>query len=113
MDIAVILHSGKATLLKNTSKDTGNYLRVILSGTASNRYGIGARIQVKTSVNTYTHESVLSSSYLSTNSTIAHFGIGTASEIESVTVIWPNGNETTIESPEINSLLTVNEIVSE
>ena len=113
MDIAVILHSGKATLLKNTSKDTGNYLRVKLSGTASNRYGIGARIQVKTSVNTYTHESVLSSSYLSTNSTIAHFGLGTASEIDSVTVTWPNGNETAIESPEINSLLTVKEIVSE
>ena len=90
LDVAVGIHSGAGVLLHNSSPDTGNWLQIKLEGSNSNRFGIGAKIEVKIGANTYSHQCVLSSSYLSTNSTIAHFGLGNAKQIDSITVTWPN-----------------------
>ena len=109
MDVAIVLHSGEGTLLRNTSKGTGNWLQVKLEGSDSNRFGIGARIQVTTSSNTYTRQCVLSSSYLSSNSMVWHFGLGDAEIAESVTVSWPAGGATEQKSVKLNQRITIQE----
>ncbi|MEC7565173.1 MAG: CRTAC1 family protein [Planctomycetota bacterium] len=109
LDVAIAIHSGPGTLLKNTSDNTGNWLQIQLVGSQSNRYGIGARIQIHTKSNTFTHESVLSSSYLSTNSCIAHFGLGSATQADRLTVTWPSGVVTEHTDVTLNQLLVVRE----
>ena len=84
-------------------------MQVKLEGSSSNRFGIGATIVVKTAVNTYNHQSVLSSSYLSTNSTIAHFGLGNAQQVDSIMVTWPSGVVTEQTDVTLNQLIVVTE----
>jgi hypothetical protein len=109
LDVAIGIHTGAGVLLRNTSSDTGNWLQVKLEGSSSNRFGIGATITVKVGVNTYSHQSVLSSSYLSTNSTIAHFGLGKAKQVDSITVTWPSGVVTKETDVALNQLIVVAE----
>jgi hypothetical protein len=109
LDVAIGIHTGAGVLLRNTSSDTGNWLQVKLEGSSSNRFGIGATITVKVGVNTYSHQSVLSSSYLSSNSTIAHFGLGTAKRVDSIIVTWPSGVVTKETDVALNQLIVVAE----
>ena len=109
MDMAIVLHSGEGTLLQNTSKETGNWLQVKLAGTTSNRFGIGAQIEVKVGANTYSRQCVLSSSYLSSQSLIRHFGLGKAERADSVTVHWPSGKTTVQKDVKLNQLITIQE----
>ncbi|MBT4691747.1 MAG: CRTAC1 family protein [Planctomycetaceae bacterium] len=109
LDVAVGIHSGAGVLLHNTSSDTGNWLQIKLEGSSSNRFGIGAKIEIKIGANIYSHQSVLSSSYLSTNSTIAHFGLGNAKQVDSITVTWPSGVVTEQTDATLNQLIIVTE----
>ncbi len=109
MDMAIVLHSGEGTLLQNTSATPGNWLQVKLEGSTSNRFGIGARIQVTTTVNTYTLECVSSSSYLSSNSMVRHFGLGNAENAESVIVSWPSGATSELQDVKLNQQIIIRE----
>ena len=109
LDVAIGIHTGAGVLLHNTSPDTGNWLQIKLEGSSSNRFGIGAKIEVKIGANTYSHQSVLSSSYLSTNSTIAHFGLGTAKQVDSIIVTWPSGVVTEQTGVTLNQLIVITE----
>jgi len=109
MDVAIVLHSGKGTLLRNTSTNTGNWLQVKLEGTASNRFGIGAQIEVTAGTNTYSRECVLSSSYLSSNSLVRHFGLGNADQADSVKVTWPSGTTSELKNVTLNQQITIQE----
>ena len=109
VDVAIVLHSGEGTLLKNDSKKTGSWLQVKLAGTTSNRFGIGAQIEVKVGANTYSRQCVLSSSYLSSQSLIRHFGLGKAAQADSVTVHWPSGKTTVQKDVKLNQQITIQE----
>lgn len=47
------------------------------------------------------------SGYLCQQEPVAHFGLGTATAVESVTIQWPDGVQHTVESPAIDKLHTV------
>lgn len=75
-------------------RNTGNsnrWLRVNLIGTESNRNGIGARIEVTTAMGTMSREVRSGDAFSPMSSLIAHFGLGSSTEIEQVTVRWPSG----------------------
>ena len=70
------------------------YHRVLfkLVGTRSNRAAIGARVTVRAADVQQFDEVRGGASYLSQNDLRLHFGLGTASKMESVQIRWPNGN---------------------
>ena len=47
------------------------------------------------------------SSHLSQNSTIAHFGLGSATTIDSVIITWTGGYRQVLTGQPVNTLLTV------
>ncbi|MBT6847146.1 MAG: hypothetical protein HOA14_06985, partial [Planctomycetaceae bacterium] len=47
--------------------------------------------------------------YLSTNSTIAHFGLGTAKQVDSIIVTWPSGVVTEQTGVTLNQLIVITE----
>ncbi|MGC6415698.1 MAG: ASPIC/UnbV domain-containing protein, partial [Bradymonadia bacterium] len=53
------------------------------------------------------------SAYLCQMEPVAHFGLGLADDVRAVTVIWPDGGRTRIESPGINKRLDVSYPASE
>ncbi|MEM8586127.1 MAG: FG-GAP-like repeat-containing protein [Bacteroidota bacterium] len=79
-------------LWHNQDPAGNNYLRVGLSGTVSNNYGIGATIRMYLPGGIQMIRYVeCSNGYLSQHSRLAHFGLGNATQIDSIIVEWPSG----------------------
>jgi len=78
-------------LFRNDLPAGNHWLHVDLVGLASNRNGIGARIRVVVGGVTQIREVSGGSGYLSQNSLTAEFGLGTATLVDTVQVLWPSG----------------------
>ena len=95
VDLVVMEHGGRASLLKNTSRTRGHWLRVRLTQTGGNSSALGARVYITTAGRTQMQELGASSSYLSQNEQVLHFGLGEAMTIDNLRIVWPNGAEET------------------
>ena len=67
------------------------WIQVKLMGTADNRDGVGSKIRVMAGNLTQMREINAGASYMSFNSLTAEFGLGKASKVDLLEVIWPNG----------------------
>jgi hypothetical protein len=85
MDIAINSIGGKLILLHNTGP-SGHWLDVSLKKI------VPAEVLVKVGSTTYSHWIQLGSSYLSSEDPRAHFGLGSATQVDRVEVLGPNGN---------------------
>ena len=86
------------------------YLKIRLTGTTSNRSGIGARVEVTTDTGTYAQVMDGKSGYLSQSSKPLYFGLGDAARVEEIRVLWPSGKVQVVSAPdEMNTLLTIKE----
>lgn len=96
-------------LLRNDGAN-GNWSKIVLKGVDSDKNGIGARVELSAEgVRMIREIDGGGSSHLSQNSSIAHFGLGSADAIDSLTVIWPGGHEQLLTDLPINTLLTITE----
>jgi hypothetical protein len=111
-DVDVILNNTDmpATLLENTlngnTSSIHNYLRVKLNGGASNINGIGAVIRVYYNGKQQVYENTPYRGYLSSIENIAHFGIGSTTEIDSVIIAWPDGRKQVETNLKTNQIIT-------
>jgi hypothetical protein len=88
----VVANNGDPPLLLRNSGGTGNHFVTIgLVGTKSNRDAMGARIRLQAGGMTQMREISGGGSYLSQSDLRAHFGLGRATTVESVEVVWPSG----------------------
>ena len=95
-----------ATLWRNDSQDN-NYLAVKLKGKAPNTGAVGARILIRAGGEDQMREVIIGSNYLSHNPTDQYFGLGSAAQIETLTVQWPDGSETLMQDVEANQRMTI------
>lgn len=91
VDILIVNNHAAPTLLRNEGGNRNNWLHVELIGTDPNRNAIGAKIQLKTSDRTQIREIYAGESYMSSNSLIVEFGVGNATQVETLQVTWLNG----------------------
>jgi hypothetical protein len=98
-------------LVSNLTDQTKvRYLEVKLTGTTSNRSGLGAVVKVTAGGSTYTKVMDGNSGYLSHSLYPLYFGLGAAETIDSIEVAWPSGRTQTVQPPfKINSLIEVRE----
>lgn len=79
----------------NTEKRlNSNYLRIRFKGDSKNINGLGTWVQLfygKGATQIYEHYPTRG--YLSTNDNLAHFGLGKATKLDSILIMWPNGQE--------------------
>lgn len=87
----------------------GNFFRVKLNGKAQNTEGIGARIDVWGNGKHQVREAYRSRGYLSSVEPIPHFGVGQATVIDSVRVIWSDGAEQVVRNVAANQVFTFNQ----
>jgi len=73
----------------------GNLLKLTLEGTRSNRSALGARVTVVTGKLKQVAELSSGGSYYSQHEAALYFGLGAATQIDSLTVRWPNGKSET------------------
>jgi hypothetical protein len=84
-----------------------NYLTVRLIGAGQNTFAIGATINVHQGKSVKTVQVMPTRGFQSSVDYVAVFGLGQATNIDSVTVTWPDRRVTTITSPTINERLVV------
>ncbi len=107
LDLLVSNYGQTARLLQNACESGNNWLIVDVQGTASNRDGIGARITVTSGGTSQIREVAAGGSQMGQNMPGAHFGLGTADTVDSLTVRWPSGNVQTITGVSANQRLTI------
>jgi hypothetical protein len=108
LDLLVARLDESPALLRNTGKP-GHWLRIRTVGTKSNRDGFGARITVTAGGTTQLQEVRANSSYLSASDPRAHFGLGTATVAQTITVRWPSGQVDTLHDEKADQDLVVEE----
>ena len=98
LDIVVADFNGPPLVLINnlTSKKAIHYVKIKLTGTTSNRDGLGAVVRVKAGGKTFTQSNDGKSGYLSQSSMPLYFGLGEVTQLESVEVTWPSGTKQTV-----------------
>jgi len=105
LDIVVLSLGTRAELWKNESAPDNRWLIVKLTGTKSNRDGIGARVIVGGQVRTMT----TAIGYASSSYAGLHFGLGQTDGAITVKVEWPAGTRQTIENVKPNQILHIKE----
>ncbi len=104
MDVAVTALGEAAELWRNVTPE-GNWLRVRLRGTRSNRDGIGARVVIGRQTNLMTS----AVSYSSSSMDGVHFGLGETKKVEKVEIHWPSGTVQELRDVAVNQTLAVTE----
>ncbi len=105
VDVVVSAIGGLAELWRNLSPSGNRWLGIRLIGTASNRDGIGARVQVGRQVLTASS----SSGYASSSLTPLHFGLGAQPDLELVQIAWPDGAQQTANLDGLDRVITITE----
>ena len=98
-------------LVSNLAEKTRvRYIEVKLTGTKSNRDGLGAVVKVTAGGSTYTKVFDGNSGYLSHSLYPLYFGLGAAEAIDRIEVLWPSGKQQTVSGPvKVNSRIEVRE----
>ncbi|MEM7104336.1 MAG: FG-GAP-like repeat-containing protein [Bacteroidota bacterium] len=99
---AFVVDNPLVTLYKNEAAGNNNWCKVYLEGTTANRDAFGAQVWLHAAGRTFIREIGGGSSHGSQNESVAHFGLGNISQIDSIIVQWPGGDREAICSPMVN-----------
>ena len=110
MDLVVNVLNGAAQVFHNTTRSGNHWLLLKLTGTRSNRMGIGARIRV-TAVDgavQYNHATT-STGYASSSDPRVHFGLGASRTAKEIQILWPSGVKQVLKDVAADRVLEVTE----
>ena len=92
IDVAISVLNGPAEVFHNTTQNGNHWLLLQLTGTKSNRMGIGARIRLTASDGSVQYNHVTTSTgYASSSDPRVHFGLGRAESAREIEILWPSG----------------------
>jgi hypothetical protein len=87
--------------------NNNNYIKINTVGTVSNKNGIGARVELTSALGTQIREVRSGDGFRYMSSLNTHFGLGTDTEIEKITICWPSGLVSEVLNPAINTTITI------
>lgn len=104
------LQSGLIHLLTNTPGSNSNHwLQAKLVGTISNRDAVGARLVASVAGATLLRTVINGGTYQGNNTLIQQFGLGTATQVDSLTIFWPSGMTQTFSNVASNQRMVITE----
>jgi len=106
LDVVIATNGGPAVLLRNDG-GTNRGLRLRLTGTRSNRDGLGAVVRVTAGGQTQTQMLRSGSSYLSQSERILTFGLGAQTQADAVEIRWPSGQVDRMVNVKLGGVVTV------
>ena len=105
VDLVVTALGEPAELWRNVSPNENHWIVVKLTGSRSNRDGIGARVRIGSQTNLMT----TSVGYASSSHDGVHFGLGKARSIETIEILWPSGRAQVLKGVAADQVLQVRE----
>jgi hypothetical protein len=109
LDAYIVNLGGPGYLLRNSSPDGNHWISIRLVGRKSNRDGIGAQVQVVAGGRRQQRERTAGSGYLSQDDPRVHFGLGAATKVDAITVVWPSGARQVVSDVAADRVVTVEE----
>ena len=109
LDVLVTANGGPPRLLRNDGGNANRVLRIRTVGTASNRDGVGARIDVTAGGRNRRQLVKTGSSYLSQSELAVTFGLGARTRADAVEVTWPSGRVDRLGAVPADRTITVEE----
>ncbi|MCC6233453.1 MAG: CRTAC1 family protein [Verrucomicrobiales bacterium] len=88
--------------LRNELAQTGNWVGFRLAEGGVGAATLGARLELRHGDRRSVRVVTSGDSYRSQQAAVAHFGLGTATRVDEVRVVWPGGREVVIREPELN-----------
>ncbi len=98
----------EASIFKNQSSDTNNYITLTLIGPSLNKNGLGSKVHIFHNGRHQFQELSLSRGFQSSVAPKLHFGLGKDEIIDSLIVIWPNEKKQKIVGVNANKNLALN-----
>lgn len=108
-DIFIVNLNDRGVFLRNNKGNQNNWLMLKLTGTTSNRDGIGARVKVTSGGKVQTAQKKSTTGYLSQNDPRLHFGLAKNEMVDRIEIKWPSGKIQVLENIKANQILTVTE----
>ena len=105
IDVVVSSLEGAVELWHNVSPEPNHWIDIKLTGTHSNRDGIGARIRIGNQHNDMTS----AVSYASSSLVSVHFGLGKVNTSDRIEIVWLGGKHQTVENVKADRVLAVRE----
>ncbi|HEY3128666.1 MAG TPA: CRTAC1 family protein [Acidobacteriota bacterium] len=105
IDVVVSALGEPAELWENISPPEYHWLVIKLTGSASNRDGIGARVRIGNQTNIMTS----AVGYASSSHSGVHFGLGKAEKVDKLEIFWPSGKVQVLKDVNTNQELQIRE----
>ncbi|MGH9664838.1 MAG: CRTAC1 family protein [Bryobacteraceae bacterium] len=110
VDVVVSALNSPAKLFRNTTQGAGHWLAIKLTGSRSNRDGLGAKVLVTTADGrTLYNHATTSVGYASSSERLVRFGLGVQDHANAVEIRWPGGHVTRIENMRAGQVLKIQE----
>lgn len=98
-------------LLQMAQRPPGHWLIVSLTGKHSNRSAIGAKVRITAAGRTQASEVRSGGSYLSQSDLRLHFGLGNATRVDRIEILWPDGSRQTKESVPVDRVIRIDQSI--
>jgi hypothetical protein len=109
IDGYIVNLNDRGAFLRNNKGNENNWITINLTGTTSNRDGIGSRIKITSGGIVQVAQKKSTTGYLSQNDPRVHFGLAKNEMIERIEIKWPSGKLQILENVKVNQILTVKE----
>lgn len=113
LDLFVANVSNRNNALYINSGNGNAWIQVALTGTASNRSAIGAKIRLKAVIGGRSmwqlREISARNGFFAQSDLVAHFGLGDAAIVDSIAVEWPCGTDQILTGVAVNQRLAITE----
>ena len=111
LDLVVNNINAPASIYRSHAREINknHYLTVQLRGSGANTGGIGARVEITQAGAKQVVEQMPTRGFLSSVDPRLHFGLGSSSKIDTLTVIWPNHRLQTLTNLEGDRVLTLSQ----
>ena len=109
LDLVVNNINAPASIYRSHAREINrnHYLTVQLRGSGANTAGIGARVEITQKGEKQVVEQMPTRGFLSSVDPRLHFGLGSSSRIDTLTVIWPNHRFQTLTNLPGDTILTL------
>lgn len=107
IDAVVTRLNERPLLLRNVTARENHWLNFQLTGRASNRDGIGARILLTGSSGPQVNHATSAVGYASSSDNLVHFGLGRDTVVPQVEIEWPSGRKQLLRNVAADQVVTV------
>jgi len=107
VDFLITIGGGEARLIRNNGTPGAHWLLVRAVNPTLNRDAIGAGITVVAGERRFYRLIISGYSYMSSNDLRAHFGLGGATAVDEIVVLWPDGTKEVFPGTGADQIITL------